>query len=1309
MEYFVLGPLEVRDRGRSLPLGGLRQRGVLGLLLLDANRVVAVSTLLEGLWTGAPPATARRVVHNAVSALRKLLDGGPDDPAAARLVTQPPGYVLHVDPDRLDLHRFTVLAGQGREALAAGEPGEAARLLHAALALWRGPALADLAEAGLTWPRTAGLDDRRLAALEDRIEADLALGRAPELVGELAGLVRATPLRERLHAQRMRALYLAGRQGDALAAYAAARRVLVERLGVEPGEDLRRVQRAILDQEPLGPAPAPARRPGPPAAPRAAEERKQVTVLVARVDAGAGDPEDERAAAGRVAAVVHAVAERYGGVVEDVLGVSAAALFGAERTHEDDPERALRAAAEVRDRLAPADRERVVLAVTGGPALVAPARPGRWSVTGPALADAARLVLDAPPGAIAVAPGLRRATTVVANYREGPAGAVLGDLRPPPVAGRALRTATPLLDRDRELTVLHRLLRRSAETRQPHLVTLLGPGGIGKSRLVHELRRLGGEATWLAGHVWPYAENATSLLLAAVLRAHVGLGPDDPPATVDARLAEATAAALPQREEAHWVRRAMRSLLVPDQAQGEGSLREETRSAWCRLLEGAAAQRPLVLVVEDLHDADDELLELVAGLPARAAGLPWLTVATTRPELLERRPGWGRDGQGTTLRLGPLSPSATRRLLASLRADRGLPGATPSEDLLTKVGGNPLFAEEYVRMLGEGGRDDAVPATVEAVVAARIDALAPQDKRVLQDLAVLGKEGTVAAVAALGPRSAGYAATALDRLADRDFVRRRGGAPGAAYAFRHVLLRDVAYGQLTRTQRAARHLAAAAHLETLPADQAELLAYHYGEALQLTRRAGLPAAGLRERARRSLRATADRARAQGAEATAVRCYGAAADLTPADHPDRAALLLAFGQTALAVDGTGEPALREARDLFLAAGDQVLAAEAEAALGRADWRNGHGLAAREHVDRALRLVRDEPASAASAGVRIDAALLRLVAGDAADAVPLAERALREAGDLGLPELRARALAALGGARAALGDPRGLAEQERALEHYATHPSAEGAQTLANLAGDRAVLGDLRGEALERGRARVMATRLGLNRLLAWLDMTDRIADHAAGRWDLVLPGGEPPPAEESGYEAGQLLVGRARVLLARGRRDAAVELSDRALALARAAMDAQVLGPALACRARVALDGGDRVTAAALVDELLALLPGRFLEPSIGIDLPLTAAALGHGAAALDIGIVATPWRDAAHCFLDGDHAGAADHYAAIGAVVDEAQARLAAARALAAAGAPDAARAQWERGAGPARRIGAAAWLHPPLQAADARGGAGPG
>ncbi len=387
---------------------------------------------------------------------------------------------------------------------------------------------------------------------------------------------------------------------------------------------------------------------------------------------------------------------------------------------------------------------------------------------------------------------------------------------------------------------------------------------------------------------------------------------------------------------------------------------------------------------------------------------------------------------------------------------------------------------------------------------------------------------------------------------------------------------------------------------------------------------------------------------------------------------------------------------------------MLAAEAEAALGRADWRHGHGLAAREHVDRALRLVRDEPPSAASAGVRIDAASLRLVAGDGADAVPLAERALREAADLGLPELEARALAALGGARAALGDPRGLAEQERALEHFATRPSAEGAQTLTNLAADRAVLGDLRGEALERGRARVMATRLGLTRLLAWLDMTDRIADHAAGRWDLVLPPGDPPPAEETGYEAGQLLVGRARVLLGRGRRDAAVELSDRALALARAAMDAQVLGPALACRARVALDQGDRAAAAVLVDELLALLPGRFLEPSIGIDLPLTAAALGHGADALD-GIVATPWRDAAHCFLDGDHVGAADDYAAIGAVVDEAQARLAAARALAAAGVPDAACAQWERGAATARRIGAVAWLHPPLDAADAGHVAGPG
>jgi DNA-binding SARP family transcriptional activator/streptogramin lyase len=242
MEFRILGPIEAVESGRSVALGPAKQRALLAVLLVQANEVVSIDRLIDELWGERPPAKAAKSVQVYVSQLRKVLGDG-------RLETSGRGYVLHVQPGALDSERFQGLLAEGREALARAEASRAAETLRAALALWRGPALSDVAYEPFAEAEIARLEELQLGALEERIDADLALGRHAELVAELEDLVRAEPLRERLRGQLMLALYRSGRQAEALDAYREARRVLVERLGLEPSRALQELERAILRQD----------------------------------------------------------------------------------------------------------------------------------------------------------------------------------------------------------------------------------------------------------------------------------------------------------------------------------------------------------------------------------------------------------------------------------------------------------------------------------------------------------------------------------------------------------------------------------------------------------------------------------------------------------------------------------------------------------------------------------------------------------------------------------------------------------------------------------------------------------------------------------------------------------------------------------------------------------------------------------------------------------------------------------------------------------------------------------------------------
>ncbi len=280
LDFRVLGPLQVAANGSFLPLGGAKQRAVLALLLLHANEVVPLERLIDELWDESPPESAANIVQGYVSHLRKALEPGRGRGEHELLVSRPPGYTLRINSDQFDAQRFARLSDEGHGLLEDGDADGAAERLRSALALWRGPALADLAYERFAQSEVERLEELRLAALEDRIDADLALGRHSALVGELRELIAKHPLRERLRAQLMAALYRCGRQAEALEVYRDGRIASSAELGIEPGPALRELERAILQQDPALGAP-----PAPPLGVRKQVRRRPLLVTVAVVAA----------------------------------------------------------------------------------------------------------------------------------------------------------------------------------------------------------------------------------------------------------------------------------------------------------------------------------------------------------------------------------------------------------------------------------------------------------------------------------------------------------------------------------------------------------------------------------------------------------------------------------------------------------------------------------------------------------------------------------------------------------------------------------------------------------------------------------------------------------------------------------------------------------------------------------------------------------------------------------------------------------------------------------------------------------------
>ncbi len=591
----------------------------------------------------------------------------------------------------------------------------------------------------------------------------------------------------------------------------------------------------------------------------AREERKIVSVLFADLVGFTArseklDPEDVRAIQMPYFQRVRAEIEAHGGLVEKFIGDAVMGVFGAPVAHGDDPERAVRAALAIRDALSElnaADPEldlQVRVAVNTGEAIVAMGADlgkGEGLVAGDVVNTASRLQGFAPPDGVLVGEETYRNTRSTVEYRPMEAVTVKGKSAPvqtwlalsaPAPPGERGAQRFPIVGRDHELATLHRIWEQAVAERRPHVVTVFGPAGIGKTRLASELSEHitadGGQA--LRGRSVPYGEKTTYGAFAQHVKQITGIFDSDLGAEAWRKLHEAVAD-LVGADEAPSVAEHVGTLIglaTEETAAG----REELFYSARRLLEEFARRKPTLLVFEDIHWADAGTLELLEMLGSRVRDVPLLLLALARPELREHRPSWGGDLPGyTALPLEPLRDEHSQQLARYVLEETGFDTAA----IVGTAEGNPLFIEELAASVSEramGGTEE-LPTSIRAIVSARLDVLPAPERNVLLDASVVGAtfwRGALEAMASGGPELA----QVLDSLERRDFVRREPVSRLVGeqqFTFKHILIRDIAYATLPRPARRDRHATVARYLEEQTHDglaAASALAHHWLEAGQ---------------------------------------------------------------------------------------------------------------------------------------------------------------------------------------------------------------------------------------------------------------------------------------------------------------------------------------------------------------------------------------------------------------------------------------------------------------------------------------------
>ncbi len=918
------------------------------------------------------------------------------------------------------------------------------------------------------------------------------------------------------------------------------------------------------------------------------EERKVVTVLFCDLvgftaSADAADPEDVRATIRPYHTLLREAIEHYGGTVEKFVGDAVMAAFGAPVAHEDDPERAVRSGLRVLGDIEELNASRgmalaVRIGINTGEAVVSlGARPaeGEGFVTGDVVNVASRLQGAAPVGGIVVGEGTYRPTRYLFDYQELEPVTLKGKAEPVPIwrplaavsrfgAEVDLQPATPFVGRELERKLLEGLYARAVKESSVQLVTITGEPGIGKTRLVGELSNFVEEqaelVSWRQGRCLPYGEGITFWALGEIVKAQAGILESDDAATAARRLDSAVEAVIDDDSDRAWVRARLAPLVGLVGGEEASAERTEAFTAWTRFLEGLAASQPLVLVVEDLHWADEAMLGFVEHLVEWATGVAILLVGTARPELFDRNPGFGATTRNATrIALDPLSDQDTALLVSALLERSVLPAETQAM-LLERASGNPLYAEEFVRVLrdrgliDEAGRvtanvasgvDATFPESVQALIAARLDTLAGDRKALLQDAAVVGKVFWSGAIAAMSGVDDASLQQLLHELARKELIRpsRTSSVAGEAeYVFWHTLVRDVAYGQIPRRGRAAKHRAAAEWIEAMAgeraADVAELLVNHYQQAFELATASSADSEvlTLKQPLRRSLVMAAERAMSLDAE-RAEAAWRDALELTPADDADRARLQLSWGKSLKdrgrlreAVDAMGQAAVE-----FGMRGNEGSQAVAIARQGQVlQWMGSPNVG--DARDRALAIIERIAPRPETVEVLTYAAGTSFVQGDHRGALTYAERAISVARELGLPEpVGARGV--IGGVTSELGERGGLDDLRAALEASLNRgPAAEALLMYNNLAyslllleGPSAALGLMR-EGVS------FAKRRGLDPFFGKGTLMEALTE--AGEWDEVTAvGAELSLWSEGAEDTFELLETRcclARILALRGR-------------------------------------------------------------------------------------------------------------------------------------------------------------------------------
>jgi class 3 adenylate cyclase/predicted ATPase len=727
----------------------------------------------------------------------------------------------------------------------------------------------------------------------------------------------------------------------------------------------------------------------------ATAERRLVTVLFADLVgftpfAEERDAEEVRDTLERYGAIAREVVTRYGGTVEKFIGDAVMAVWGTPTAHEDDAERAVRAALELTDAarsLGPEIQARA--GVLTGEAAVNLAATDQALLAGDLVNTAARLQGVAPPGTVLVGESTMRATSASLAYEPAGDQTLKGKQSPVPAwqalrviaqrrgAGRSESVETPFVGRDEEFRLLREQLHLAGRDPRTRLVSITGPAGIGKSRLAWELEKyidgIVDTIYWHRGRCPSYGEGVSFWALGEMVRRRAGLAETDDEATTRQRIRQAVDEYVSEPGERDWINDALLVLLGVEQAAQAG--RETLFAAWRRFFENIAARGATVLVFEDLHWADPGLLDFIDHLLDWSKQARLLVVTLARPELFDRRPDWGAGRRTfTALALDPLSEPHMREMLQALVPD--LPAAALSA-IVARADGIPLYAVETVRMLLADGRlvetdggyqptrelgDLEVPDSLRSLITSRLDGLDAADRRTIQDASVLGQTFTLEALADLTGEPPAALETRLRQLVRRELltlqVDPRSPERGQ-FGFTQSLVREVAYSTLARPQRRERHLAVARRLEASGGEElAGALAGHYLAAYQASA-AGPEADTVAAQARIALRGAAERAAALGGhrQAADFLLQAVAVTKTPAD---RAQLL---ERHAAEIDLAGnydeaESSARAAIELYRHVSDAAGVGRTRGVLGTVLVHAGHPAAAVKELEAAVAELPDD---------------------------------------------------------------------------------------------------------------------------------------------------------------------------------------------------------------------------------------------------------------------------------------------------------------------------------------------------------------